>query len=80
MFAKDDLYKVSQINGFTVWLYDAGSNPVEANAARNVLGFFPTDTLKPGDALYIRSRDLTTHHWVQLNEQEKKLSVWLFGG
>jgi hypothetical protein len=81
MFNPDRLHVLHTAKpaGFTVFMYEAADRD-DASAARNQLGFFPNDAMADGDALYIRGAGTTSHHWVQHNKTEDKLSVWLFGG
>lgn len=80
MFQKDNLSKLSQADGFTVWVYDAGGNRQVAEGMRNQVGAFPNGSVKPGDAVYVLGGGVTTHHFVSHNEHEDKLSLCLFGG
>lgn len=79
MFRKEDLHKLSSADGFTTWLYRAGDR-ADAEAARNLLGYFPKGSIAPGDVVYITSENCTSNHWAQENPHDGQLAVWLFGG
>lgn len=80
MFQKENLQLVHKVKDFAVWHYKA-ANKADAGDARHSLGYFPKDCpMDVGDALYIQGGGVLSHHWVDCNMNEDKLTVWLLGG
>lgn len=85
MFNEEKLRELESVpdnkvcKGFSIYHYSVDDRS-EGGAARNQLGYFPKGSMKPGDTVYISGDGVTTQHWVDVNQAEKKLSLQLFGG